>query len=51
MASQETIQITQMIDKFYEEMREVVPNFKTNAREHMLIVAAISLALKEAKKG
>lgn len=30
-----------------EEMRAVVPNFHTNDREHILIVVAISLVVKE----
>lgn len=47
MAKVETKETTRLTDKFYEEMRKVVPNFKTNDREHMLIVSAISLVVKE----
>lgn len=47
MSLQETKKTTRLTDKFYEEMRKVVSNFKTNDREHMLIVSAISFVVKE----
>lgn len=47
MAKEETVKTSLMIDKFYEEMRKVAPNFKTSDREHMLIVSAISFVVKE----
>lgn len=40
MALQETKETSRLTDKFFREMRKVIPNIKTNDSEDMLMVPA-----------
>lgn len=47
LAKEETKMVTELTDKFYEEMRKIEPNFRTTDREAMLITSAITLAVRD----